>query len=513
MKRLFTTFVMLLVSLSAMAQVSYLQMVEARDDHGAPVLDMPMEGAEGLITGLFADLLENHEETLSALRVAFGRNKINPESTLPRFCAALAEVTALQVMQGPAKGASVEQTCLLLQTALNRNISAFRDRLADGQVTEETDPAFFSVSMGICRFFAAEPDTYVLDLFSAGNFRVYLLDGQGMSPLWDEATPVDIPLRLRAERKTIHHPEPFSLILLSEGVFSLNTTANRSLHESTGMLWRYRMRLEEYFVRLITDCIHDFEFSERATKFFTGRARGRSAASGAVAFLTDGASYEVFRSHCCTRLAELEKLAALLPEGYDRRRRPSPGSRDEVERNYLQRMLEGGVGLSVRVSDAIRLSVMEMLKRQGPLSTELPPDGVPNYNRIEWEMLYSTFRKYDRENDEDRGRIRENRHMLREMLSEHWITLRPVLLSFYQRREGAHDPDPGQRMHAACLELNSRLADMLVWRQNIVRSLKTALLDSLDVLQCQGNDWACGRAGAESTRPFAKGLGEALPRL
>lgn len=487
--------------------------VEARDDHGAPVLEMPMDGADGLITGLFADLLENREETLSALRVAFGQNKIMPESTIPRFCAALAEVTALQVLQGPAKGASVEQTCLLLQTALNRNISAFRDRLADDQSTEEIDPVFFSVSMGICRFFSTEPDIYVVDLFSAGDFRVYLLDGQGMSPLWDETTPVDIPLRFRAVRKTICHPEPFALILLSEGVFSLNTVASRSLHESPGMLWRYRMRLEEYFVRLFTDCIHDFEFSERATKFFTGRARGRSDASGAVAFLTGGASYEVFRSHCSTRLAELEKLTALLPDGYDSRRRPSLGSRVEVEQNYLQRMLEGNIGLSVRVSDAIRLSVMEMLERRGALSAEPPPDDVPNYNRIEWEMLYSTFRKYDQENDEDRARICENRRMLREMLSEHWITLRPALFPFYQRDEGAPGSDPGRHIHAACLELNSRLADMLVSRQNTVRSLENALLDSLDILQCQGNDWACGRAGAESIRPFAKGLREALPSL
>ena len=30
---------------------------EARDDHGAPVLEMPTEGAEGLINGLLSDLV------------------------------------------------------------------------------------------------------------------------------------------------------------------------------------------------------------------------------------------------------------------------------------------------------------------------------------------------------------------------------------------------------------------------------------------------------------------------
>lgn len=486
---------------------------EARDDHGSPVLKMPMEGADGLMSGLFADLVENSEENRAALRMAFGQNKINPENTVSRFCAALAEVTALQTLGGSAKGASVEQTGLLLQAALNQNLATFRERLAEARGADEIDPAFFSVSMGICRFFASKSDTYVVDVFAAGNFRVYLLDEHGMSVLWDETTPTDIPLRLRYERKEIHHPEPFALILLSEGVFTLNAVEGRSLQESPGMLWRYRMRLEEYLVRLITDGIHDFEFSERATKFFAGRARERSAASGAVAFITGSDSYEVFRSHCCTRLAELEKLIALLPEGYDSHRRPSLGTRVEIEQGYLDRLLKRSAGLSVRVSDAIRTMVTEMLERQGPLSTMPPPEGVPGYKRIEWELLYHTFRKYDQENDGDRARIRENRQMLREILSEHWVTLRPVMRSLCQGSDDEADSDSGQRAYAACLEMNSRLADMLLSRQNTVDSLERVLVDSLDILQSQGSDWICGRVGLESTRPFAKRLGDALPPL
>ena len=486
---------------------------EARDDHGAPVLEMPSDGAEGLIKGLFADLVENNEENLSALRVAFGHNKINSESTVSRVCAALAEVTALQTLRGAALGASVEQACLLLQTNLNRNIAAFRERLAVEWSTNEIDPVFFSVAIGMCRFFCVEPDTYVVDVFSAGNFRVYLLDEQGMSPLWDDVTPEDILLRMKAVRKTIHHPEPFALLLLSEGVFSMNAVENRSLNEAPGMLWRYRMRLEEYFVRLVTDCIHDYELSERATKFFTGRARGRSDASGAVAFCTGGASYEIFRSHCCSRLAELEKLAALLPEGYDACHRPSLGARVEIEQSYIHRLLERSIGLSVRISDAIRCTVIELLKLRGPMSTVSPPDGVPDYKRIEWEILYRVFRKYDQENDGDRERICENRRMLREMLSEHWVTLRPVFLSFYLENGITPCSDPGERTYAACLDMNNSLADMLIRRKNIVDTLKNALRNGLDVLQSSGNDWVYGRAGAESTRPFSKGLTEALPSL
>ena len=486
---------------------------EARDDHGSPVLKMPMEGADGLITGLFADLVENSEENRAALRMAFGQNKINPENTVPRFCAALAEVTALQTLGGSAKGASVEQTCLLLQAALNQNLAVFRERLALSREEDEIDPAFFSVSMGICRFSASDPDTYVVDMFTTGDFRVYLLDEHGMSVLWDEATPVDIPLRLRYDRKVIRHPEPFALILLSEGTFTLNVAENRSLQESPGMLWRYRMRLEEYLVRLITDCIHDFEFSERATKFFSGRAQGRSDASGAVVFLNGNASYEVFRSLCCARLAELEKLIALLPEGYDSHHRPSLGTRMEIEQNYLDRLLKRNVGLSVRVSDAIRTMVTEMLERLGPLSASLPPEGVPGYKRIAWEDLYRAFRKYDQENDGDRARIRENRQMLREMFSEHWVTLRPIMLSFCHGGDDTEHSDPGRSAYAACLEMNGRLADALVLRQNIVDSLERVLADSLDILQSQGNDWICGRVGLEGTRPFVKGMREVLPPL
>ena len=486
---------------------------EAKEDRGAPVLKMPSEGAEGLVNGLFADLVEGSEENLTALRLAFGQNRINPENTVPRFCAALAEVTALQILQGPARGASVEQATLLLQTALNRNVAVFRERLAEAELADEIDPVFFSVSLGACRFFNLSPDTYAVDVFSAGNFRLYLLDEKGMSPLWSQSTPVDVPLRLRAERRTICHPGPFALILLSEGVFSLNTAESRFLQETPGMLCRYQMRLEEYFVRLITDCIHDFELSDRARKFFTGRARGRSGASGAVAFLTGGGSYEVFRSHCHTRLAELEKIMTLLPEGYDSRHRPTQKERISVEQDYLNKLLERSVGLSVRVSDAIRFTVTDMLKRQGPLSAVLPPEGVPAYNRLEWEPLYRTFRRYDCENDEDRERISENRRMLREILSEHWVTLRPALLSFYRTEEETSGSDSGHRTYTACLEMNGHLADLLAHRQNTVDFLEDTLQDSLDILRSQGNDWVCGRAGSESTRVFVKGLTESLPSL
>ena len=279
------------------------------------------------------------------------------------------------------------------------------------------------------------------------------------------------------------------------------------------MIWRYRMRLEEYFVRLITDCVHDFELSERAKKFFTGRARGRSGASGAVAFLTGEGSYEVFRSHCHARLGELEKLITLLPDGYDTRRSTKQKERVQIERDYLNKLLERSVELSVRISDAIRFTVTDMLRVQGPLSVALPPEGVPAYSRLEWEILYRTFRRYDCENDADRERIRENQRMLREILSEYWITLRPGFLSFYEKRDHASYTDPGQRAYTACLEMNARLADLLNHRKNTVDSLAGVLQDSLDILHSQRNDWVCGRVGSESTSFFTNSLAESLPSL
>jgi hypothetical protein len=103
--------------------------------------------------------------------------------------------------------------------------------------------------------------------------------------------------------------------------------------------------------------------------------------------------------------------------------------------------------------------------------------------------------------------------MLREMLSEHWITLRPALLSYYRENGMAPCSDPGEHTYAACLTMNSSLADMLIQRKNTVDTLEKALRDGLDILQSSGNDWICGRVGRESTRPFAKCLTEVLPPL
>ncbi len=475
----------------------------------APTFPVEAGGVDGLFDTLFGGLLPHTDDSIRLLRRTFGESEGMQEHLVSRYCAALAEGVALRVLTGAAKGASPEQTCALLGDEIPKKLARLRETVCDDGLTAR-DGIFYTVSLGICRITARGEGNYTLDIFSAGDFRVFLLDVEGLHPLWLTDTPVlspDSPAAPRVKSMELHHPAPFGILLLSDSVCAVNAAEHRALRETPGLIWRYRMRLEDQLLRIMTSCVREQEFGERAARFFTGRSRGRESASGALAILRGDASYEVFRAACQARLARLEDMISLMPEGYDPDSVVEQIPRADMEKNHLRRLLDGEAGLSDRVAEALRLCALEKLNRGNPPS-ELPlPEDVPDYRRLGFDEVWSAYRRYDVANDTDRARVAENRRILRDNLTDHWIILRPYFLSL----SSVSESEPCKRSYAACADMNGRLGRMLASRKEVLSRLDTLLSDSLTVLRTDGKDWLSGRAGDGSAAAWSQSLRDELP--
>lgn len=476
--------------------------------HIFPTYPVEAGGTDGLFDTLYGGLIHRTDENTRLLRATFGESDGLQEHPVARYCAALAETVAVQILNGGAKGASFEQTCLMLGNEIPPKLARLRDAICvDGFA--ERDPVFYTVSLGACRITSKGEGNYSLDIFSAGDFRVFLLDGDGLHPLWLADSAVlspDSTSMPTGRSMSIHHPEPFAVMLLSDSACALNATEMRTLRENPGWIWRYRMRLEDQLLRLITACVREQEFGERATRFFTGRSRGRDSASGAMMILREGVSYEVFRSICGDRLSRLEDMISLLPEGYDPANLPRRTSRETVELEHLQGLLTRDPGLGDRVTEALRVCAVQKL-RAGKDTDVAPPPDVPDYRRLSYGEVWEIYHRYDRENDADRERVEQNRRILRDNLMDHWIVLRP-----YLRRISDVPPSPAaERSYAACSDMNARLSKMLAARKKALSSLDALFSDNLAVLRAHGRDWLEGRAGDGCVTAWAERLTEELP--
>ena len=486
----------------------------AENGEYAPVYEMESVGIDGLFS-LYGDILPHTVETVDALEAAFGDSRLLQAHPVARYCATLAELTALQIMNNGAYGASPEQTRLLLNRAVERNLSELRDRMRSRSGDFGCDDSYFSVSMGVCRVLAEGAGSYVADIFSAGNFHVYILDGNGMTPLWQTATPEVSPGRadsFRAERIRFRREGPFAVLLVSDSVCALNAAETRSLRSYPDRIWKYRLRLESSFVRLITDCVREHEFGERATRYFVGRSHGHDSASGAMTILRGGSSYNDFLALCQNRLSELQRLSELFSNEENLDETTLSGSRTEAELAYLDKLLRENATLSARLTEALQRCVLHKLQEDEDPPT--PPD-APDYVRLSREEVYRAFRVYDCENDEDRARIRTNRRALREYMSEHWITMRPALISGSAGGDGEGESHrvTGDRMYGACLQMNGELTRMLLERSRQVLSVETLLANSLERITAEGNDWIYGRAGGDFAAHWAESLAKELPEV
>lgn len=475
----------------------------------SPTYPVEAGGVDGLFDALYGSLIPRTDDNIRLLRSTFGEAEGTQEHPVARYCAALAEATALRILTGPAAKGSFEQAAFMLSDEIPAKLARLRETVCDDGLTSD-EPVYYTVSLGACRVTPLGEGNYTLDIFAAGDFRVFLLDEQGLHPLWLTDTPVlspNLTVAVSGKSMTLRHPEPFAILLLSDSICALNPAEIRALRENPGLIWRYRMRLEDQVLRVITACVREQEFGERAARFFTGRSRGRDSASGAMMILREGASYEVFRSACQNRLSHLESMISLMPEGYDPDRVPPLPPREEAETKHLRHLLEQDSGLADRVTEALRLCALDKLaKGKSPDPVPLPAD-VPAYRRLNYGEVYETYRRYDCENDTDRTRVEENRHILRENLTDHWITLRPWLLGVSVRVSSP----AATRAYAACADMSARLGRMRANRKKVLNRLENLLTDSLTVLRADGGDWLDGRAGDGSIAAWANGLETDIP--
>ena len=476
----------------------------------SPVCEMQQPGIDGLLA-LYGDLLPHDEGTLEALTSAFGENTSTREYPVSKYCATLTAVTTMNLLRGELKNASFDETRARLEAGIRDGLSSLENLFCQREDEDLRGSEFFSVSVGACRIREMGEGDYVAEIFAAGDFRIYLLDESGMAPLWHMDTPTLSPSNaeaLRGEALRFHHPAPFAVLLVSESICALNAAEQRSLRSSPGLIWRYRMRLEDIFLRLVTDCVRDYEFGDRATRFFVGRSHGRDSASGAMTVLRNGISHETFRLHCQTRLSALGRLIELLPGGYDVQNVPAQESRTETEMAHIRGLLEQKPELSDRLTDALRRHALDKFRAgEGREVAALPAD-IPDYVRLEWQDIQKVYSVLDRENLEDRTRVAENTRILRECLSEHWITLRDVFTEPLDSEDAlvqSHET-VSERIFHSCLDLNRRLAEMLQERQATVLRLSEVLSSSLMTLEAEGNDWLCGRADADGMLAWARPL-------
>ncbi len=480
-----------------------------------PTYPLPSDGLSALHDGPFSVLCAPGDTPAEAAAHAaintifartFGDDEEREEHPVTRYAAALCEAVALQTLSGTQ--AAPEDLGDLLTVNVTHALSRLREYICRDGMTAQ-DPALFSVSLGACRITPAEEGRYVLDILSAGDYSVYILDADGMRPIRITHTPplspdgAEAPVAYR--RVECFLPEPFAVLLLSESISSLTIAERRGLRDNHGLVWRYRMQLEACFLRLIADSTRAEDFGAHAERFFTGRSHGRDSASGAMQFYPRPDAFEAFRLACRNRLAVVEDMIALLPNGYDPEHIPVQPSRSETEFAFIRHLLVQDRGLVGRVSDALRLLAMERYAYLGE-AREIPPPpaDVPAYYRLSDEEIRLTFDRYDAENYDDRGLLAENRRALADSMSDHWITLRPFLVcrdAAYESPSVAAFRDSCDRQYDAACVLNARLGGVLTARREALSHMETLLVDSLEVLRFEGNDWLASRA--TTARPEA----------
>lgn len=487
------------------------------------------------------------------LRMTFGDCTRQREHPLARFCAALAEAVGTDYLIAAEEGDGYVETfrrdgngtdafpdvCrelgLRLSEELGRLQSNLTDRDSAGGARRRrglpaVSPEYFEVSFCACRVKPGEEDgDYTLELFSAGDLNVFLLDGEGLFPLWTQRTERVSPETgdaMAGRRLVLRHPEPCALLLLSDSVCA----PFRPDTEEDGIVpVRDRLRLEERLLRIVLASGSEQELGARAAQGLADFAAGEASASGAMTVLTGaGSGYEDFRDVCVARLRVLEQDAALLPDGYDPRPRTEGMTCAEAERHFVRDLLANRPDLRDRTVGVLEELVQERLRglsqkedeTQSSFREEVlapPPEGSDDPIRgLALCDVYRELRRFDAVNDLPRRQIDRSCCLMRAFLAEHWITLRPLLCApGAPGRADVPEEDAARadRQYHCCVDLNRRLEQILRARRAGLADLRTLLADSLARVQWEGESWALGRGDAADCPDFLDAVSGTLPAL
>lgn len=477
----------------------------ADDGMQPPTFTVGGAGIEGLYEGLYRTLLSRTYASESILRLIFGESEGRQTHPVARYCAALTEALAFRLLTEDGKDLPLEECVSLLSERLPRGLDGLRDVIRTVMGPRPGGERFFAVSFFACRVNTSGDGEYDLDVFSAGDFSLLLLDERGMSPLWTRETELlsgDETSRVEGYRLHLSHSTPFALILLSRSAREPTLVEQKGLSERPGLIWRHRMRLEDQLARLLGAGIDLSDAAERMKRYFEGRSMDGDSASGGVMIL--GGPYETVRAMCLERSRYLENLLALFPAGYD----PAEGSRETLEgmttRTYISNAFSTRPGLRERTSEALSKYTRGILQRGA--DTEASEADDEAIRHLRYRDVAEIFATFDGENTDDRTAIKANSRLLRGLLSEHWVTLRSLLCP----RSPASAA--GLASLDACVRLKRQITSLTAYRRRLLEGLRDVLSDELDNLCFQKEDWIRGKGGDDSAAAWFGRVGDDLPR-
>jgi len=474
-----------------------------RDGMQPPTFTVGGAGVSGLYDGLYEGLLERTEINDGILRMCFGESEGRQTHPIARYCSALVQALAYQTLS-EARIYDVDAFADRLSGRLSEGLGDLRDTMRALVGPRPGSEPFFSVSFSACRLETVGEGMYDLDIFSAGDFSLFLLDRHGMSPLWTKLSELlseDSDCPLERHHLRLVHSEPFALILLSRSACEPVLSDRRGMAEHPGLLWRHRMRLEAQVVRFFAESPRLSDAAERATRFFEGRHMEGDSASGG--FLIAGGSYDSFRSQCQERARRLEDIIALFPMGYDPDHAAEETPREEAERAFVINAFDTRPRLLEKTKEALSQRVKALLKAGG--DSDADGDEERDEDLLTYDRVWRVFSVYDNENSDDRKSIKEHDRLIRDLLAEHWLSLRPLLCD-------SPVPPSQATSYEVALDLKRRISRLTAYRRKQMKQLEKRLSDSLESLRFQEDDWIYGRGGDDSVAAWLRGIGENLAR-
>ena len=480
---------------------------------------------EKLLGGILRNNDENHD--LVARTLTAGENGY--EHLVSRYAAVVAQAVALRVMREKPpslqlSGGYADYYSRRLGQEIPTALAALRACMNNLGGLTAGAAAYFSSALAICRIDNTEGDNFVINMFGAGDFRFYLLDSDGLKLLWDEDLPllsaddtvVTDDRRVAHKAVVVDKSKPFAVIVLSDGAYeSKDSSDDRRILQkgaSAALAWRDRMRLEESILRVISSTVREDQFSQKAEQYFSGHIIGDDSASGAMTLV--GCSFEKLCNDCRTRLTSLEATITLLPNGYDTDNPPYQPDFDDVESDFLDDLFKKYGELRNISARILSARLQTMLNEMSDGDTAASEDEV-----VPRDYLARVYRSFDCENDDDRAQLEKNSKLLVQLISENWITLRPILTEA-GREEGTHESNAMRRaresndnMYRDCLELNSTLGSIRAERRALLSELCKKLENIFDILDTEERNIIYDRVGTDTLDLWFNSLSSDIPRL
>lgn len=485
-----------------------------------PTFIYPYNDCDQLFDSLFGGILDGSDENSDIVNRSLTSTENGYEHLVSRYSAVLAQALAVQTMRAlPSEYEGDAVTYYAEQLGLNisHGLYALRNKMSEFGGLAPTAQSDFSVSLAVCKIDNLQGDEFAINMFGSGNFRFFLLDYEGMKVLWDENlprteahSPTEQAAAIASKTVVVQKTMPFAIIVLSDGAADRSGDSNSVValadKNHRAHVWRDRMKVEEVMLRMIVGSQNENTFATRAEQYFSGHIVSDDSASGAFTLI--GTSYDIFCAECRKRLEVLENTMTLLPDGYDEEAPPSIRSFEEAESAFIDELFIRYPSLrnttSVILSRYIKIAVMGIINNG---YTDSEDDAV-----ISNKYIYDVYRSFDSENDEDRRQLAVNQKLLDQLMTDNWITLRP-LLCYAMEDDGDNDVIRAENdaVYAQCIDMNAQLTSLASSRTEIIESLYSRVKECVEIMIAQKDNLIHNRIPADLFSSVIGMLTEDIP--